>query len=129
MPWWATPSSRSCASIPRHSPPGCRVPPRARTEPASDVEVGHTQRVVLDELAAWLDLVTHQGREDLARGNRVLDLHLEQDALLRIHRGLPQLLGVHLAQALVALDRHAALRLGEEPVERLLERAYGPHGL
>ena len=52
----------------------------------------------------------------------VLDLHLEQPAHRRVHRRLPELLGIHLAQALVALDRDAAARLGEQPVERFLER-------
>ena len=44
---------------------------------------------------------------------------LQQDALRRVHRGFPELLGIHLAQPLVALDRHDPLRLGEQPVERL----------
>ena len=77
----------------------------------SDVEVGHAQRVVLDELAPRLHVVAHERREDLVGADRILDLHLQQDALGRVHRRLPELLGVHLAQPLVALDRHAALRL------------------
>ena len=43
--------------------------------------------------------------ENSCRPRGVLDADLEQRAPRRVHRGLPQLLGVHLAQALVALDR------------------------
>ena len=44
---------------------------------------------------------------------------------LGIHRRLPQLSGVHFAQALVALQRHRAPRLGEQPFERHPERTDG----
>ena len=43
----------------------------------------------------------------------LVDLDLEQGALVRVERGLPELLRVHLAQALVALDREA-LAAGQE---------------
>src|SRR5260221_9514076 len=96
---------------------------------ASDVEVRNPQRVGLDELAARLDLVAHERREDLAGADGVLDLHLEQDALGGIHGGFPELLGVHLAQPLVALVLHPALAFPREPVEAFLERAHRAHGL
>ena len=53
----------------------------------SHVQIGHTQRVVLDELAARLDLVAHEHGENLAGADRILDLHLQQDALGGV--GLP----------------------------------------
>src|SRR6266478_5497906 len=70
----------------------------------SDVEVADVERVLLDELAARLDLVAHQLLEHLLSVLLRTDLHAQHRARLRIHRGLPQLLRVHLAQTLVALD-------------------------
>ena len=55
--------------------------------------------------AALLDVLAHQGREQLVGLGRVVEGDLEQDAVRRVHRGVPQLVGVHLAEALVALDR------------------------
>src|SRR5581483_3373764 len=79
-----------------------RSPFEAR--PSSDVEVGDVEGVVLDEFAARLDDVAHQGGEDLFRLVGVGDLNLQQAAGLRIERRLPELLGIHLAEALVAVD-------------------------
>ena len=60
-------------------------------------------RVLLDELAARLDLVAHQHREDPVGGGRVLDLDARSasgspGSIVVIH----ELLGVHLAEALEA---------------------------
>ncbi len=75
-----------------------------------NIEVADIQRVVLDELPARLDHVAHQDGEHLVGFDRVVvvQVDLEQFALLRIHRGVEQLLGVHFAQAFEALDLHAA---------------------
>ena len=62
-------------------------------------------------------------REDLVGGDRILDAHLQQAARFRIHRGVPQLFGIHFAQALEALDRAAFLGLVEQPGLRLGEAA------
>src|SRR5690606_31502066 len=91
--------------------------------PASDVKIGHPQRVVLDELAARFDHVTHQGREDLVGGDRVLDPHAQQAPCFRVDRGVPELLGVHLAQALEALDGAALPGLLHQPLLHLAEVA------
>jgi hypothetical protein len=88
------------------------------------VQVPDAERVQLDEGAARLDLVAHQLGEDLVGGDAVLDLHLEQPPRLRVHRRLPELLGIHFAQSLVPLDRYRASRFREQPVERFLERAH-----
>src|SRR5215218_10316538 len=70
----------------------------------SDVKETHVLRVLLDEVAAALDVFAHQGREDLVGGGRVVHGDLQQGAGLGVHRGLPELLVVHLAEALVPLD-------------------------
>src|SRR3546814_1993369 len=88
---------------------------RASMRRPSDVEVGDLQRVVLDELAPRFDDIAHQGREDLVGGDRVLDPHLQQAARVGIDRGVPQLFGVHLAQALEALDLAAPLCFLQQP--------------
>src|SRR6266478_5922246 len=78
-----------------------------KAKSALDIEIGHLQRIVLDEVAARLDHVAHQGREDLVGFVGMVDLDLQEHARLGIARGLPQLVRIHLAQALVALDRDA----------------------
>ena len=65
-----------------------------------DVGVGS---ILLDELAARLYIVTHQHREDLVSLSGILDSYLLEQAVLRIHSRLPQLLRVHLTKTFVAL--------------------------
>ena len=86
---------------------------------SSDVEVGDAERIVLDELAARLDDVAHQPREDLVGDVGLRDFDPQQRAVGRVERGFPQLLGVHFAKALVALDDEALAAGGEHRVEQL----------
>src|SRR3989441_538842 len=79
-----------------------------------DIQVGDVEGVLLDELATRLDGVTHQDREYLVGADGILHGDLEQRPRLRIHRRFPELLGVHLAEPLVALEGGA----GARPVER-----------
>ena len=58
-----------------------------------------------DEVLARGDLVAHQQVEDPLGRSGVGDPDPAQRAVARVHRGLGQLVGVHLAEALVALDR------------------------
>ena len=53
----------------------------ARRPDGLDVEVAHVERVVLDELAARLDLIAHQRREHLIGLRVVLGAHLQQRAV------------------------------------------------
>src|SRR6266571_6157557 len=68
-----------------------------------DVQVHDFLRVLLDVLPAGLDGLPHEDREQRIRGRGVLDRYLLQQAARRIHRRLPELVGVHLSQALVPL--------------------------
>ena len=70
----------------------------------SDIQVLDLARPGLDEVAARLDLLAHQRREDAIGLGSVVDLSLQQRARRRAHGRFPELLGVHLAQALEALD-------------------------
>src|SRR5690606_39818502 len=63
---------------------------------ASDIEVGDVQRVVLDELAARLDDVAHQAGEDLVGHVGILDLDLQQGAVLGIDRKSTRLNSSHV---------------------------------
>src|SRR5688572_23670492 len=78
------------------------------------VEVADIQRVVFDEFAAWLDLIPHQRREHLIGFGMVLGPDFEQRPYVRIHRRAPQRVGVHLAEALIAVDRDSLLARDDE---------------
>ena len=63
-----------------------------------------------------LDVVTHEDREDLVGDGGLLDGDLQQRAPVGVHRGLAELVAVHLAEALEALELLLVVRvLGEEP--------------
>src|ERR1051326_5355550 len=72
------------------------------------VQVGDGERVGLDEFAARLDEVPHQRREGFLSKIFVADAHLQERARLGIERRFPELVGVHLAETLVAVDLDAA---------------------
>src|ERR1019366_7721371 len=88
----------------------------SKTDPASTqhhvsgstIQVAHAQCIGLDELAARLDFLAHQAGKYFVRRNSILDLNAEQAPRLRVHRGFPELLRIHLAQTFVALDRDGA---------------------
>src|SRR4051794_26700581 len=88
------------------------------------VEVGDAQRIVLDELAARLDHVAHQAREYLVGHIGLSDLDPKQRTIGRIERGLPQLLGVHFSETLVALDAETLAAGGEHRIEELGRTRY-----
>src|SRR6185503_9996524 len=103
------------------------VEPPSRTR-RSDVKVPDLPGLGLDELLAWRDLLAHQHREDRVGLFRVLDLGAEERPRLRVHRRLPELIGVHLAEALEALDRHVlAVHLLDDPVPLLLALRVASH--
>src|ERR1043166_976600 len=61
-------------------------------------------RVLLDELAAGLDVLAHQDAEHPIGGGGVLQGDPLEHPALRVHGRLPQLDGLHLGQALEPLD-------------------------
>src|SRR5262245_21376837 len=68
-----------------------RLPPDT-----SYIEIANIEGVVLDELAARFDLIAHQCREHLVGLCMVLRADLQKRAILRIHRGRPERVGIHL---------------------------------
>src|SRR5690242_5166550 len=97
-----------------------RPPIRTSATAGSDVKVAHLAGLGLDELLARLDPLAHELGEDLVGHRGVLDLDAEQGPCLRVHRRLPELVGVHLAEALEALDAGALGHLLEDPLAVLL---------
>src|SRR5262245_56002952 len=65
-----------------------------------DVEEADVLGVSQDEATAGLDVLSHEYGEQLVCLRRVVERYLKQDPTVGIHRGVPQLLGRHLAQAL-----------------------------
>ena len=76
-----------------------------------EVEIDRVFCVLFDERLARLDLLAHEHGEYLVGLDRVLDAYAAQRARLGIHRRLPQLVRVHLAEALEAgyIDLHVGI--------------------
>src|SRR5690348_1831427 len=60
--------------------------------------------VTCNDAAARFHVLAHQYREQLSGGSGVIEGDLAEHPHRRVHGGFPQLLGVHLAETLVALD-------------------------
>ena len=65
--------------------------------------------VRFDELSAWSYIIAHEHREDRISLSGIVDRDLAKRAVLRIHRGLPELLLVHFTETLVSLDTNTIL--------------------
>src|SRR6478609_3573104 len=105
-------------------PPATTPPPCYACAGASDVDL-RRERVVFDEPPAELHDLAHEAREQLLGLGGVLDGHLLEGPRLGVHGGLAELLGVHLAQALEAVEPHARLpsdHLEHRVAERLERR-------
>ena len=69
----------------------------------SDIQVHGRERVALNELASGIYLVTHQGSEHVVTDRHIIDMHLDQGTVGRVHGGFPKLFGIHFTKTLVAL--------------------------
>ena len=70
----------------------------------SIVQIHRVFGVFLNELLPGLHLFAHQHRKRGVGGHGVVQGDAAQGALPRVHGGLPQLMGIHLAQSLEAAD-------------------------
>jgi hypothetical protein len=75
----------------------------------SNVEVLYLERVLLDELAPGLDIVAHQRGKQVIGPGDIFELNLEQGPLRGVHGRIPELVGVHLAEALEPGNLHSLL--------------------
>ena len=75
-----------------------------------NIQVANIERVVLDELATRFDDVAHEDGKHFVGVDSVVvvEIDFEELALLGVHRGVEEFLGVHFAQAFEALDLHPA---------------------
>src|SRR6266581_4394854 len=87
-----------------------------------DVQVLHVEGIVLDELAASLDIFAHKGGEDGFAFREVFQLHRQESAALGIHGCLPELLSRHFSQAFVALNGEILAAFVEHVIEELAGR-------
>src|SRR6202000_2383496 len=69
-----------------------------------NIQEANVFRVARDEASARLNVLAHQDREQLVGRGGVIEGDLAQDPHRGVHRGFPQLLGVHLTETLVPLD-------------------------
>src|SRR5262245_28012071 len=79
---------------------------RGRTATGSDIEL-HLVGALFHEVAPRLCLAfAHQPRQRLRGGigPEIVERHLQQPPRIGVQRGLPQLLGAHLTEALEAAD-------------------------
>src|SRR5579883_974361 len=93
------------------SPPCLRASARETRPqaPPSHIQILHIQRILFNKLPPVLHVLPHQRREDLLALHRILQAHLQQRPLLRVHRGLRQLLRVHFPEPLVPRHRGVPL--------------------
>ena len=89
-----------------------------------NVQVPHLQGVAFEELAAGFDGGAHEDREDVFGLGGVLDEDLLEHPPRGVHRGFPELLGVHLAKALESLDLHAFLAQAADGLEDLRDAGH-----
>src|SRR3984885_5959578 len=90
---------------------------------AGQVELGGA---VDDEITAGRHVGAHQQVEHALGGGAVFHPDPAQGAVPRVHGGVGELLGVHLAEALVALDRLLeALALALQPDQRAPQLGVG----
>src|SRR5215210_1228940 len=91
---------------------GCTLP-----EKVSSIQVFHLSGILLNKLFARLYLVAHQRGEQLIRYRRRLDRDLEHRPVLRVHCRLPELMRIHLREALEAGD--TSVSVGPDTIHRL----------
>ena len=85
--------------------------------PRNGVDATYTSRFRTCRAWDWMNsrrgatASPHEGREGVLGVHEVLDLHLEHDPGVGVHGGVPELVGVHLPQSLVALELEAPASL------------------
>jgi hypothetical protein len=70
----------------------------------SNIEVSHFQGMVLDEITPWFNLVSHERREHVIGNFDIIDFHLNQGTVGRIHGGIPERFRIHFPQSFVPLE-------------------------
>src|SRR5581483_10398927 len=74
-----------------------------------DIQVLYEFSAALNKVLAHFYLCTHQLAKDSVGFLGVFDFYLGKYPVGWVHSGLPKLVGIHLAQTLIPLNRHAGL--------------------
>lgn len=88
-----------------------------------DIGVGG---VFLDEIATRSHLFTHQHCESAVRLCGIGESDLLEHTVLRIHRGLPKLFGIHLSKTFVSLQHKLVAVTATAIVDKTLHLLVGP---
>ena len=86
----------------------------------SNVEVDDVEGVVFNEFAALFYVFAHERLENIFGGYGVFEAHLEERARFGVHRGFPELLGIHFAEALEARDGELLFGVFEDVIQKRL---------
>src|SRR5277367_2859332 len=74
------------------------------SSPELNIQVDDVEGVFFYEFAALFDVFAHEGGENCFGCDGIFQAHFEQGAHFGVHGGVPQLLGIHFAQALETGD-------------------------
>ena len=85
-----------------------------------NIQVLHFQRVFFNELAAGFDDIAHEDGEDGVSFHLVFDAYLKQGALFGVHGSLPELVGIHFAEALESLHGEGFFAEGHHVLQQFL---------
>ncbi len=90
-----------------------------------NIQVDDFEGVFLDEFAARFDVFAHERGENILGGDGILEFDLEQRAGIRIHGGIPKLLGIHFAQAFETRDGEIFFGVFDDVVEHVHHVGFG----
>ena len=79
-------------------------------QPKSSIDVG-ISGIILNKLAARWHIVTHQHGEYIISIGVILNFHLTQQTVFRIHGGVPKLNFTHFTQTFVSLHMHTLVAI------------------
>src|SRR5207247_11463214 len=111
------PANCHVASLPQS---GSQSVPESVTR--SDVQIRYIKRVFLNEFPSRFNCVAHEDREHRVGAYGIVHRHPQQRARFGVHCRFPELLGIHLTNALVALERRPMLRQIEHRLDHLVCR-------
>ena len=74
--------------------------------PSLNIQILNELGVLFNKRSSGLNLIAHQRSKCQIHGSHIFSIHgnPSQDTLLGIHGGIPELIGIHLAQTLITLD-------------------------
>ena len=68
------------------------------------IKVSYLERMLLNKVPSWFNLISHQNRENLVYSRHIFKFNLEHGTGFWIHGSFPQLTRVHFTQTFVPLQ-------------------------